>query len=116
MGSLRPGIAGRADNHLEPLAVSPRQACVLLNIGVTRLYELLRGGELESYLDGRARRITMDSIRRRVARLVAGASASGTATEDMPQPGHPGRKSKEDRWSGRRRPPPKRQQDEPGMT
>jgi hypothetical protein len=46
-------------------------------VGNTRLYELLSAGELESYLDGRARRITMASIRTRVARLVAaGGGAS----------------------------------------
>ncbi len=56
---------------LEPLAVSPRQACRLLGIGNTRLYELIAAGEIESYLDGRARRITMASIRARIARLLA---------------------------------------------
>jgi excisionase family DNA binding protein len=88
MASLHPGITGRAD--LEPLAVSPRQACVLLNVGLTRLYQLLRDGELASYRDGRARRITMKSIRRRIARLLA-ASATGAATEAH-QPPRPRRK------------------------
>jgi hypothetical protein len=46
-------------------------------VGNTRLYELLGAGELESYLDGRARRITMASIQARVARLLsAGGGAS----------------------------------------
>jgi excisionase family DNA binding protein len=77
MSSLHPGITGRAD--LEPLAVSPRQACVLLNVGLTRLYELLGSGELESYLDGRSRRITMRSIHRRIKRLLkdSGAEPAG---------------------------------------
>ena len=87
-----PRITGRADN-LEPLAASPREACVLLNVGVTRLYQLLRDGELESYLDGRARRITMASIRRRVTRLLASTSATGTATEDTLQPRRPPKKA-----------------------
>jgi len=73
MASLHPGITGRAG--LEPLAVSPRQACVLLNVGLTRLYELLGSGELESYLDGRSRRITMRSIRRRIKRLLKDSGA-----------------------------------------
>src|SRR6516164_314431 len=103
MASLHPGITGRADNHLEPLAVTPRQACVLLGVGNTRLYQLIRGGELESYLHGRARRIT---------RLLASASATGTATEDTPQSRRPGRKAEHDRWSGHRRPRPKPQEDE----
>jgi len=105
-----PRITG---DHLEPLAVSPRQACTLLKIGVTRLYQLLRDDELESYLDGRARRITMDSIHRRITRLLASASATGPATEDMPQPRRPGRMAQHDKWA---RPRPKPQQDEPGRT
>jgi len=105
-----PRITG---DHLEPLAVSPRQACTLLKIGVTRLYQLLRDDELESYLDGRARRITMDSIHRRITRLLASASATGPTTEDMPQPRRPGRTAEHDNWA---RPRPKPQQDEPGRT
>jgi hypothetical protein len=61
-----------------PLVVSPRVACVMLNIGTTRLYQLIGAGELDSYLDGRVRRITIDSIRRRIARLLA---ASAHASE-----------------------------------
>jgi len=113
MASLHPGITGRADNHLEPLAVTPRQACVLLGVGNTHLYKLIRDGELESYLDGRARRITMDSIHRRITRLLASAGATGPATEDMPQPRRPGRTAEHDNWA---RPRPKPQQDEPGRT
>jgi hypothetical protein len=44
---------------------------MLLSVGNTHLYELISTGELDSYLEGRARRITMESIQRRVARLVA---------------------------------------------
>ena len=76
MRSIRPGVADRGDNQFEPLAVSPRQACLLLGVGITRLYELIGNSELESYRDGRARRITMQSIRRRVERLRAAADAS----------------------------------------
>jgi excisionase family DNA binding protein len=72
MSTIRPEIAGR--NDLEPLAVSPRQACRLLGVGNTRLYELIKAGEVDSYLDGRMRRITMESIRARLARLLARAA------------------------------------------
>jgi excisionase family DNA binding protein len=89
-----------SDNHLPPLAVSPRKACVLLDCGNTHLYQLLRDGELESYLDGRARRITMDSIKRRVARLLASASATGVSTEVTHQPRPPGRTA-HDEWADR---------------
>ena len=76
MRSIHPGVTGRHDNQFEPLAVNPRQASLLLGVGITRLYELIGNGELESYRDGRARRITMQSIRRRVERLLAAADAS----------------------------------------
>jgi excisionase family DNA binding protein len=69
-----PGVSRRAGpESLEPLAVSPRQACVLLGVGNTRLYELIDAGELVTYHEGRSRRITVESIRARVARL-AGVS------------------------------------------
>jgi excisionase family DNA binding protein len=64
---------------LEPLAVSPAEACRLLSIGNTRLYQLIGSAELESYRDGRARRITMRSIRARMARLLA--AGRGTPAE-----------------------------------
>jgi excisionase family DNA binding protein len=63
-------VTGRnGNNDLEPLSVSPRQACLLLNVGNTRLYQLIREGELSTYHEGRARRITVESIRARVSRL-----------------------------------------------
>jgi excisionase family DNA binding protein len=64
----------------EPLLASPKEACALLNCGLTRLYQLLHDGELESYLDGGARKITMASIHGRVARLIA----SGMPPERRP--------------------------------
>lgn len=86
MSSFHPGVTGRAAGHeLEPLAVSPRQACRLLNLGTTRLYELIAAGELESYRDGRARRITMQSIRSRVARLVSAANPGSSTAKVAPQ-------------------------------
>jgi excisionase family DNA binding protein len=75
--------ARTAGADLEPLAVSPRQACLLLGVGNTRLYQLIGNGELVAYKDGRARRVTMQSICARVARLVAAAGASD-ATQAAP--------------------------------
>jgi excisionase family DNA binding protein len=60
-----------AAEQLEPLVVSPKEACRLLGCGPTKLYELLDAGELDHYLDGRHRKITMNSIKRRVQRLTA---------------------------------------------
>ena len=73
-------------NDLEPLAVSPRQACLLLGVGNTRLYQLIGAGELVAYKDGRSRRVTMASIKARVARLAAAAGASD-ATQAAPRRG-----------------------------
>jgi excisionase family DNA binding protein len=50
------------DDFSRPLVVSPRQACQLLSVGLTRLYELLKAGELDSFLVGRSRRVTLASI------------------------------------------------------
>jgi excisionase family DNA binding protein len=95
MATIHSEVTGRA--ALEPLAVTPRQACILLSVGNTRLYQLINEGELETYLDGRARRITMDSIRRRIGRLLTGGSASGGPTQAEPQPRRRGRPRKADK-------------------
>jgi hypothetical protein len=55
----------------ERLVVSPRLARHMLDCGNTRLYELLNSKALESYLDGRSRKITVDSIRRYIALWLA---------------------------------------------
>jgi excisionase family DNA binding protein len=39
-----------------------RGACQLLNCGHDQIYHLLRAGSIESYLDGRARRIVIASL------------------------------------------------------
>jgi hypothetical protein len=54
----------------EPLAVSPRRTAFLLDCGVTRVYELINSGELESYKDGSARKVTTRSIHARIDRLL----------------------------------------------
>jgi excisionase family DNA binding protein len=77
------GTGRTIGEHLEPLVVSPRQACLLLGVGNTRLYQLIGNGELVAYKDGRSRRVTMQSIRARVARLAA-ASCASDATQATP--------------------------------
>jgi excisionase family DNA binding protein len=94
MASIHPGVTGRkSDGDFEPLSVSPRQACVLLGVGNTRLYQLIRDGELSTYHEGRARRITMESIRARVSRLAGG---DDNCTNPPPRPRGRPRKSKAD--------------------
>ncbi len=67
--------------HLEPLVVSPKTAWRMLGCGNSHGYELLNGGELQSFLDGRSRRITVASIRAYIARKLAAAGATGAATQ-----------------------------------
>jgi excisionase family DNA binding protein len=56
----------------EPLVVSPRRARRMLDCGNTRLYELIAARELESFKDGRSRKITVTSIKAYIARLEEG--------------------------------------------
>jgi hypothetical protein len=48
----------------EPLLVKPKVAWKMLACGNTRGYELIAAGELDSFLDGRSRKITVESIHR----------------------------------------------------
>jgi hypothetical protein len=52
----------------EPLVVSPRRARRMLDCGNTRLYELIAARELETYKDGKSRKITVRSIKEYIAR------------------------------------------------
>lgn len=45
----------------EPV-VSPKRAREILDIGTTKLYELLDSRQLRSYLDGKSRKIFLSSI------------------------------------------------------
>jgi excisionase family DNA binding protein len=54
-----------------PLAVTPAEAGKLLGVCMSKLYVLLRSGELRSFRDGRSRRVLMSSIQARVNRLAA---------------------------------------------
>jgi excisionase family DNA binding protein len=61
-------VPGRVALSEAVLLVSPAAAMTMLSCGRTRLYELLDRGELESFLDGRARRITVASVHAYIAR------------------------------------------------
>ena len=60
-----------SETHLRPLVVSMAEAGVLLNSGVDKLYELIEAEELDSYLEGTRRKITMASIERLIERRLA---------------------------------------------
>jgi excisionase family DNA binding protein len=55
----------------EALAVSPKAACRMLACSLTRLYELLNSNEIQSYRDGKSRRILVASLKSYVARQCA---------------------------------------------
>jgi len=59
-----------------PLVVKPRYACQMLSCGRTHLYGLIAAKELDTFLDGGARKITVESIHRYIARQLATAGAS----------------------------------------
>jgi excisionase family DNA binding protein len=58
------------------LVVSPQRACHLLDCGTTHLYELLGKGELSSMLDGRSRKITVESINRYIEKRLVKQTVS----------------------------------------
>ena len=59
------------DDNPQPLVVRPRVAWRLLDCGNAYGYRLIAAGELESYRDGRARKITVKSIHRYIKRRLA---------------------------------------------
>ena len=70
-------------NNGERLVVSPRHARQLLDTGNTRLYELLAAGELDSFLEGRSRKITVELIHRLIDRRLADEKRrTGTARDE----------------------------------
>ena len=61
---------GRHLMTVETLLLTPDEACAALNVGRTRLYELLASGELKSVTIGRSRRIPASSLHIYVERLI----------------------------------------------
>jgi hypothetical protein len=70
----RPNI----DSDKQRLVVSPRCAMCMLDCARTRLYESIHQGELVSYLDGRSRKITVESIHRYIERRLEQHGSKGT--------------------------------------
>lgn len=68
----------------EPLVVSAGVAMHKLYVSRSRLYELINSGELESYTQGRARRITVRSINAYVERRLAAEAARREARKQIP--------------------------------
>jgi hypothetical protein len=55
----------------EPLVVRPTRACEMLSCGRTHLYGLIAAKQLDTFLDGGARKITVESIHRYIERQLA---------------------------------------------
>ena len=72
-------LPARADVPLA-LAVPSREASRLLSIGESKLYELLRAGELSSFRIGSARRISTKSILDFVERQIVNGGGDGSST------------------------------------
>jgi hypothetical protein len=68
----------------ERLVVSPRRARHMLDCGNTRLYELLKNKELESYVDGRSRKIIVASIHRYIAQRLKEAESTAASAPVAP--------------------------------
>jgi hypothetical protein len=75
VGALNPSDL----DDVTPLAVKPKVAWRLLSCSNTYGYELLAAGELDSYLDGKARKITMASIQSYIARRIEAAKRQKAA-------------------------------------
>ncbi|RIV83408.1 DNA-binding protein [Aurantiacibacter zhengii] len=55
---------------MEPLALPPKEAFAAIGVGVTKGYELIASGDLQTFKVGRATRVTTESIRAYVARQI----------------------------------------------
>lgn len=69
---------------VEPLVVKPRIAWILLQCSNTKGYELLAAGELESFKEGKSRKITVVSIHRYIARRLAEADGNACVAAIAP--------------------------------
>jgi hypothetical protein len=63
-------------DQLRPLVVSPRGAGRLLDYGHKKVYQLIATGELESFKDGRSRKILVASIHEHINRCMAASAGS----------------------------------------
>jgi hypothetical protein len=61
---------------VRPLVVGTTEARRLGGWGKTKIFELIAAGELDSFLDGRVRRITLASIEARIQRKLQEAKAN----------------------------------------
>ena len=60
---------------VEPLSLPAKEAAPYIGVGMTRLYELINFGEIESYRDGKARKIVVASLKAYVQRQIVAEGA-----------------------------------------
>jgi excisionase family DNA binding protein len=72
-----------------PLVAGMAKTKVLLDTGTDKIYDLIKAGELDSYMEGNRRKITMESIERLIQRRLETAARS-----DFQRGRHPFRKGK----------------------
>jgi excisionase family DNA binding protein len=63
-----------------PLVASPNQTMRAIQVSRKKLYELINTGELESYTEGKSRRITVKSINEYIERRLAAEAARRSGT------------------------------------
>jgi excisionase family DNA binding protein len=61
---------------MDPLLLTPEAAADALSIGRSKVFELLKSGQLESVQIGRSRRIPTTAVADYARRLVAGNTAA----------------------------------------
>jgi hypothetical protein len=57
-------------NDDSQLVVSPKKGAAALDVGLTRVYELINSGQLQSYHDGKSRKIVVASLEAYIARQI----------------------------------------------
>ena len=73
-----------------PLVASPNQTMRAIQVSRKKLYELINTGELESYTEGKSRRITVKSINEYIERrLAAEAARRGRGASDISHQSRP---------------------------
>ena len=68
-------------DNIEPLVVKPQEAWRLLRCSNTYGYALLASGSLESFKDGKSRKITVSSIKAYIDRQLATQRSGSSGAE-----------------------------------
>jgi hypothetical protein len=61
-------ICSTGTGDAEPLVVSPKRACQMLDCSITRFYELSNSGQIQTYREGKSRKAIVASIKAHIAR------------------------------------------------